>query len=115
VETHVHELALTQSVVDQISDRLPDAKITRVALEIGRLSGVVCDSIRFCFEICAQGTSLEGARLEIIEPPGRAICRLCGADFEVEDLFTACRCGSAEVDLISGQELKIRNVEIADV
>ncbi|SRR5579875_3818664 len=111
----MHELALTQSVVDQISELLPDARVTRVELEIGNLSGVVCDSVRLCFEICTQGTLLEAARLEIIETPGRAICRSCRAHFEVADLFTACRCGSAETDLISGQELKIRSVEIADV
>src|SRR5690348_4752074 len=100
----MHELALTQSVVDQVSERLPGARVTRVALEIGRLSGVVCDSVRFCFDLCTQGTTLEGARLEIIETAGRAQCRRCGADFAVQDLFTACRCGSPEIDLMAGQE-----------
>jgi hydrogenase nickel incorporation protein HypA/HybF len=111
----MHELALTQSVVDQISERLAGARVTRVELEIGRLSGVVCDSVRFCFEVCTQGTTLEGARLEIIETAGRALCRHCGADFEVNDLFAICGCGSMELDLIAGEELKIREVEIANV
>jgi hydrogenase nickel incorporation protein HypA/HybF len=107
----MHELAITQSVVDQISERLGGVKITRVTLEIGRLSGVVCDSVRFCFEACAQGTALEGARLEIIETAGRARCRGCGACFDVDDLFALCRCGSADLELLGGQELKIREVE----
>jgi hydrogenase nickel incorporation protein HypA/HybF len=111
----VHELSITQSVVDQISERLGDARVTRVALEIGRLSGVVCDSVRFCFDVCAQGTSLEGAQLEIIETGGRARCRACSAVFAVDDLLALCRCGSADLELLAGQELKIREVEIADV
>jgi hydrogenase nickel incorporation protein HypA/HybF len=111
----MHELTITQSVVDQIGERLGDAKIVRVALEIGRLSGVVCDSVRFCFDVCARGTSLEGARLEIIETSGRARCRACEACFGVDDLLELCRCGSADLELLTGQELKIREVEIADV
>ena len=111
----MHELALTQSIVDQMGERLGGAKVTRVALEIGRLSGVVCDSVRFCFDLCTQGTTLDGARLEIVETAGRARCRQCGACFGVDDLLSLCRCGSADLELLAGQELKIREVEIADV
>jgi hydrogenase nickel incorporation protein HypA/HybF len=111
----MHELAITESVVAQISDRVGDAKVIRVVLQIGKLSGVVCDSVRFCFDICADGTPLQGARLEIDETPGSARCRNCAATFEVEDLLTLCRCGSANLELLSGQELKIREVEISDV
>jgi hydrogenase nickel incorporation protein HypA/HybF len=111
----MHELAITESVVEQISQRVGDARVIRVALQIGKLSGVVCESVRFCFEVCAQGTPLAGARLEIDETPGRARCRECGAGLEVEDLLTLCRCGSANLEFLSGQELKIREVEIADV
>jgi hydrogenase nickel incorporation protein HypA/HybF len=113
--TAMHELAITQGVVDQIGERLGDAKVTRVALEIGLLSGVVCDSVRFCFDVCAQGTTLEGARLEIIQTAGCARCRECGACFGVDDLFALCQWGSADLELIAGQELKIHEVELADV
>jgi hydrogenase nickel incorporation protein HypA/HybF len=111
----MHELAITESVVEQISQRVGDARVIRVALQIGKLSGVVCESVRFCFEVCVQGTPLAGARLEIDETPGRARCRECGVALEVEDLLTLCRCGSANLEFLSGQELKIREVEIADV
>ncbi len=111
----MHELAITQSVVEQITQRVGDAKVTRVVLQMGRLSGVVCDSVRFCFEICAQGTALEGARLEIIETPGHARCRQCAASFDIDDLLVLCRCGSMDFEYLAGQELKIREVEITDV
>jgi hydrogenase nickel incorporation protein HypA/HybF len=111
----MHELAITQSVVEQITQRVGDARVTRVALQIGLLAGVVCDSVRFCFDVCAQGTPLEGARLEIIQTPGRARCRACAASFDVGDLLALCECGSADLALLSGEELKIREVEIADV
>jgi hydrogenase nickel incorporation protein HypA/HybF len=66
----VHELAITEGVVEAVTDRLPGARITCVRLEIGVLSGVVADSVRFCFELATEGTSLQGASLEITETPG---------------------------------------------
>lgn len=66
----MHELAITEGIVAAVTDKLPDAKITLVRLEIGALSGVVADSVRFCFDLVTEGTNLEGAGLEIIESAG---------------------------------------------
>jgi hydrogenase nickel incorporation protein HypA/HybF len=109
----VHELAITESVVEAVSGRLPDARITCVHLEIGALSGVVADSVRFCFDLVTEGTNLAGARLEISEPAGLCRCRVCGAEFEADRAFALCPCGSVEIEIISGQELKIRSVQVA--
>jgi hydrogenase nickel incorporation protein HypA/HybF len=109
----LHELAITESVVDAVSERLPDARITCVRLEIGALSGVVADSVRFCFDLVTEGTNLEGARLEITEVAGRCHCRVCGVDFEPEGPITLCPCGSIEIKVLSGQELKIASVQVA--
>jgi hydrogenase nickel incorporation protein HypA/HybF len=108
----VHELAITQSVVDTIVERLGNARVIAVHLEIGRLSGVLPDALRFCFDLVAEGTPVEGARLRISEPPGDARCRACGAAFPVDDLVLLCQCGSADVELRSGQELRISAVEV---
>ena len=51
----------------------------RVRLEIGQLAAVMPDAMRFCFDVCARNTVLEGAALEIVEIPGRALCDDCGA------------------------------------
>jgi hydrogenase nickel incorporation protein HypA/HybF len=45
----------------------------RVRLEIGRLSSVMPEAIRFCFDVCARGTALEGAELEIVELAGEEL------------------------------------------
>jgi hydrogenase nickel incorporation protein HypA/HybF len=65
----VHELAIVEGVIDTVTERLPEAKITCVRLEIGALSGVVADALRFSFGLATEGTSLQGADLEIIEIP----------------------------------------------
>lgn len=65
----MHELAIVEGVIDTVTERLPEAKITCVRLEIGALSGVVADALRFSFELATEGTSLQGADLEITEVP----------------------------------------------
>lgn len=108
----MHELAITESVVESVTARLPGRRVTCVRLEIGALSGVVADSVRFCFDIVTEGTNLEGARLEISQPPAVCHCRVCGADFEPDARFAICRCGSAEVTVLTGQDLKITSVQV---
>ncbi len=109
----MHELAVTESLVDAVSDRLPGQRVISVKLEIGALSGVVADSVRFCFDLVTEGTSLEGAKLEISEAPAVCHCRICDSDFEPEGPIVICPCGSAEVTVLAGQHLKITSVQVA--
>jgi hydrogenase nickel incorporation protein HypA/HybF len=108
----VHELAITQSVVEAVVERIPDATITCVRLDIGALSGVVPDSVRFCFDLVTEGTNLESARLEITEQAARCQCHDCGEKFEPDGLIVLCACGSADVTVIAGEQLRIASVEV---
>ena len=108
----MHEMAITQSVVHAVRERMGDAPVQRICLEIGTLSGVVADSVRFCFDLVTEGTTLEGALLEIIQPSGKARCRDCGVEFALNDLLMLCACGSANRELLAGEELRIREVEV---
>jgi len=112
-EYRVHELAITEGVVSAVTGRLPDQLITCVRLEIGALSGVVADSVRFCFELVTEGTNLEGARLEITEPRALCRCRVCASEFEPDAPIAICPCGSVEVTVLTGQELTITSVQVA--
>jgi hydrogenase nickel incorporation protein HypA/HybF len=109
----MHELAITEGVVAAVLERLPQARVTGVRLEIGALSGVVADSVRFCFDLVTEGTSLEGAALDIDEPPARCQCRDCGAEFEPDWPVVLCPCGSADVAVLSGDDLRIVSVRVA--
>lgn len=109
----MHELSITQGVVDAVAERFAGARVAGVRLEIGRLSGVLPDAVRFCFDVVAAGTAVEGARLVIDEPAGRARCRDCEQEFELDDPIPLCRCGSARVEVLSGAQLRIVSVEVA--
>lgn len=110
----MHELSLTQAVVDTITEHVGDQQVVAVRLEIGKLSGVVVDSIRFCFDLVADGTPVAGARLEVDEPAGQAHCRDCGHDFSIDDPIVLCPdCGSATVTVLSGRDMRIISVEVS--
>ncbi|MGH3159361.1 MAG: hydrogenase maturation nickel metallochaperone HypA [Streptosporangiaceae bacterium] len=109
----MHELAIVESVVDAVTARLPDAKISSVRLEIGVLSGVVADALRFSFELATEDTNLQGATLEITNIPGRCRCRACGREFAPDGQILLCGCGSADAEVLAGQDLKIASVKVA--
>lgn len=111
----MHELGITQNIIAIVSENAQNQKVQRVLLEIGQLSAIMPDAIKFCFDICAQGTIVEGAILEILEIPGMAKCRQCGATIPLVKPFGICKCGSVELDLIAGQELKIKEIEVEEL
>jgi hydrogenase nickel incorporation protein HypA/HybF len=110
----MHELGIAQEVVALVANHA-QRKVTRVVLEIGKLSAVLPDAIRFCFDLCSEGTVVEGAQLEIIEVPGRARCRTCAGEVILERPFGRCECGSTDLEWLSGDELKVREYEICEV
>lgn len=107
----MHELGITRNVVAIVAEHAEGRKVTRVALDIGRLSGVMSEAIRFAFDVVAQGTCIEGARLDIRDIDGRGRCRACGTDFATPTLFTPCACGSRDVERVAGEDLKVREFE----
>jgi hydrogenase nickel incorporation protein HypA/HybF len=109
----MHELAITQGVVDAVTERTGDVPVATVRLRVGRLSGVVPDAMRFCFELITAGTPLEGAVLEIDQPEGRGRCRGCGDAFVLSDPILLCACGSADVEVLAGRELAVASVVLA--
>lgn len=110
----MHELAVTESVIAAISAQLPDSRVAVIHLEIGRLSGVMPDAVRFCFELAGEGTCVAGARLDITEPEGVGDCASCGLTFPAREPLAVCPCGSADVSISGGADLTIKAVEVAD-
>jgi hydrogenase nickel incorporation protein HypA/HybF len=109
----VHELSVTRSVVAILSEHAAGQRVTRVRLEIGRLSAIMPEAIRFCFGVCAQNSPAAGAVLEIDEIAGRGRCRRCQAEVALEALVGLCpACGSADLQVVAGQEMKIKEMEV---
>lgn len=110
----MHELGITRNIVAIVHEAAKGRRVERVTVEIGLLSGVVPDAIRFCFEIVARGTAADGAALEIQEIPGRARCAACGGEFEIVSLLAACACGSRRMVRLHGEEINVRSMVIEE-
>jgi hydrogenase nickel incorporation protein HypA/HybF len=108
----VHELSITQSVVDAACERAAGRPVRSILVRVGALTAVVPEAMRFCFDLVAEGTAADGARLDIEQRAGRATCRSCGADFALPDLILLCPCGSADVAVTAGRELQIVSMEV---
>jgi hydrogenase nickel incorporation protein HypA/HybF len=108
----MHELGITQEIVSLAEARAEGRRVRRVVVEIGRLTAVLPDAVRFCFELCAEGTAVEGAELRILETPGTARCVGCNRLLELDRPFGRCECGGTELEWLTGEELRIAEIEI---
>jgi hydrogenase nickel incorporation protein HypA/HybF len=108
----MHELAITEGIVASVCNRVGEVQVRKITVEIGALTTVLPDAVRFAFDVCTSGTRCEGAELEIVEIPARARCRACGDEFTLSTPVLLCRCGAGALDVLSGQDLRIRSVEV---
>lgn len=114
----MHELSIAEAIIqavirEKISRNL--SRIEAVGVRVGSLSGVLPDALQFSFETAVEGTVLSGTRLSIDRVEARGQCRDCSSQFEVEDLWFKCpECDSEQIDLLSGSELDISYLEVAE-
>jgi hydrogenase nickel incorporation protein HypA/HybF len=113
----MHEMSLAESmlqIVDETARKNGATKVTAVRLELGALSHVEADALRFCFDAVARGGLAEGAQLEIVTTPGRAWCMPCGDTVDLARLGDACpRCGGYQLQVTQGEEMRLKDIEIA--
>ncbi len=115
----MHEMGLASEIVRIVIDSIPvqmaGSKVARVNLKVGRLAAVVPQSLRFCFDIVAKETPVEGARLEIEEVAVTARCNACRHQWEIsEPVFTCPQCHGSAIEMLSGRELDIDSIELEE-
>ena len=112
----MHEMSLAEGVlqlVEETAMRENAQRVKLVVLEIGRLSSVEPDAMRFCFEAVTNGGIAQGAALEIIDVPGAGWCMACSSKVPMEASVNVCPlCGSYQVQPTGGMEMRVREIEI---
>lgn len=113
---YMHEMALAESVLDLIEDcllREGGKRIKTVRLEIGKLSAVEPEAMRFCFDAVARGTLAEGAALDIIEQEGSAWCFDCNREVPLAARYDPCAaCGGLRLQVQGGTLMRVKELEI---
>ena len=114
----MHEVSIALGMVDELTRIAREnnaKKITLVSLKIGRMSGIVTDSLKFAFDaIKLEHPILLSAEISINEVPLVYQCNDCNKTFEAADIyFPSCtKCESYNLEVISGEEQHIENVEL---
>lgn len=112
----MHEMSLAEGIVGIVEStaRANGAQAVRaVRLELGALSHVEPDALRFSFDVVKRGTVADAARLDVVTTPGRAWCMPCGDTIDLARLGDACpRCGSHQLQVTQGDEMRVKDIEI---
>jgi hydrogenase nickel incorporation protein HypA/HybF len=113
----MHEVALAEGVLRIALDSAAHngaVRIEAIALEIGALSHVEPDALRFCFDSVARGSIAQDAVLDIATPPGVAWCMPCGVQVSMSQLGEPCpTCGSYQLQVVAGDEMRVKEITIA--
>ena len=115
----MHEMGIAEELVkiamDAIPEDMDDPKVAILNLRIGKLASVVAHSLTFCIEIITKDTPLENVRLVIESVPVKIQCKVCRQEWAVDTpMFKCPDCENGEVAMITGREIEITSMELAE-
>ena len=112
----MHEMALAEGILQLIEDAARNQGFTlvrTVCLEIGQMSSVEPDALRFCFDAVTRDSIAAGAALEIVDTPGQGWCMQCSLMVLMQALYDPCpHCGSYQVQATGGTEMRVKELEV---
>ena len=112
----MHEMSLAEGVLQLIEDAARQqnfAKVSTVWLEIGQLSGVEVEAMKFCFDAVTRDSVAQGAKLEIIALPGSGWCMACALSVPMTEVFGECpHCGGYQMQVTGGTEMRLKELEV---
>jgi hydrogenase nickel incorporation protein HypA/HybF len=110
----MHEFSIAVNIVEiaeEYASRENASVVREIEIEVGELSGVVVDALKFCLEAAVKDGPLEEAERRICTIEGRARCRSCSHEFRVQELYSPCpKCGSPAPEIIQGRELRVKSL-----
>jgi len=114
----MHELSLADGIVRLVQEAAQRERFSSVAtlhLEAGALAGVEVEALRFALDAIMPGTCLEGAQIEIDQPPGRAWCDACAAEVRIDSRADPCpQCGGFTLKVTAGGSLRVIDLLVRD-
>lgn len=91
----------------------PVPRIREIICEAGLLSCFEEETLRACFEIYAEGTSAEQAKLVINRQPLECCCNDCNHSFQLERRHFVCpECASSNIKFSGGSGFLLQAINI---
>ncbi len=104
-------LKLVLEAVDKQNAGDPERHVLRISeivCELGLIAGVEAKTLEECFELFAEGTLAQGAKLTLNTAPLPCICQDCGKNFQLFRRHFACpECGSENIQFSGGHGLTL--------
>jgi hydrogenase nickel incorporation protein HypA/HybF len=114
----LHELSIAAAILDRVSAeaaRHTGARLTKVGVRVGELSGVDPEALSFGFQALTLQSEWERLALEIEYCPRKQCCPNCEHTFTCSNYKTDCpNCGTENTVLVAGEELDIAFIETED-
>ncbi len=111
----MHELSLLENVREILENHAKSqsfTKVSKVTLEIGKLSCVESQALRFGFDVVMKGSLAENAELILTELDGIGFCQSCGQNTTMEMLYDACAHCGRPLAVVQGMEMKIKDLTV---
>ena len=109
----MHELSLTQNILDHALKNAGSKRIVSVNLSIGQFSDEHEESIRFYWDDLAKGTLAQDAQLCFQRVDAEMKCLECGAVFHPEEEISLCpACQSYRLKLLSGDDVRLESIDV---
>ena len=89
-------------------------KVCALTLEVGEVSTVVPSYFEECYKWAIKKTTyMQECKLNLVILEGLSYCRDCKKSYKTTEYGKACPfCGGYDTYLISGDDVKIRNIEV---
>ncbi|WP_028841254.1 hydrogenase maturation nickel metallochaperone HypA [Thermodesulfobacterium hveragerdense] len=114
----MHEFFIVQNVIKTVEDLMvnhPKKKVAKAVLLIGRFSGVEPELLQTALDFFKQGSILKDAEIVIEIEDLRMKCQKCQREFSKEKWDLTCPfCGSFETEVLSGEEMLLKSLELVD-
>lgn len=112
----MHELSVCQGLltqVEQVAAAHHADRVDSIVVQVGPLAGVEIPLLEQAFTVVRAGTVAANARLVIEAIPLTVHCPACDKDSQVSmDKLVCNHCGNWRTQLISGDELILKTVEL---
>ena len=113
----MHEISLLENMREILEEEALTKgfnKVSKITLEIGSLSCIEPEALRFGFAVVMKDTLAQTAELDIREVPGLGFCPKCKKQIEMENLYDPCSCcGLPLTEIIQGREMNIKELLVA--
>lgn len=110
----MHEYSIAKNlayiIFKEINDKKPKI-VNKIIFVIGKASGIDKEFLEHSFkEHIFKNTICENAQLEFVFEEPRIKCKRCGKEYS--DKIIKCDCGGEDFDIIAGDQVYVKEIEI---